>query len=245
MYTLAAEKLFPTEAYSQVVAENHTEPNTYDLETDDDEEETLSFCDFSVENESLAVDTWNDSSRDSQNTSSSKSSLLKQDDYFEFCTTQLWRSKTSPHDPVISKNSEKPQKFPGKSKQRMQEAFRQKGSDNSMEDVCNHTNIGQRRSNDRSFMVQKLSPFSSSRKSKWYLFVSGSTRIRTQMELKDMKNRQSRRRCELLTLNGGDDVSKSMGRSDGFYLSGLLLRALSCGGHPWYHSDGLHRLYFF
>ena len=56
---------------------------------EEDEEETLSFCEFSISGD---ADTWEDSSRESQNTSFKSS---EGDDYFEFFSGELSSGKAS------------------------------------------------------------------------------------------------------------------------------------------------------
>ena len=56
---------------------------------EEDEEETLSFCEFSINSD---ADTWEDSSRESQNTSFKSS---ERDDYFEFFSGELSSGKAS------------------------------------------------------------------------------------------------------------------------------------------------------
>ncbi|KAK6136040.1 hypothetical protein DH2020_030206 [Rehmannia glutinosa] len=63
---------------------------------------------------------------------------------------------------------------------------------------------------------------SSSGKARWYLFLFGISRFSSEVELSDIKNRQSRRHLPAPpTLNGGSGLSR-------------LIRVLSCGGnhHP-------------
>ncbi|KAL2555516.1 hypothetical protein Fot_00255 [Forsythia ovata] len=92
----------------------------------------------------------------------------------------------------------------------------------------------QKSSKRREYPFNKVSILtsSSSGKSRWYLFLFGITRFPTEMELRDMKNRQSRRRRDpsppMFHLKH-DDEKINVGRSSGRGLWGLI-KALSCGG---------------
>ncbi|CDO99739.1 unnamed protein product [Coffea canephora] len=77
------KKYCPTEPQVEKV-----EPNMHDID-EEDEEETLSFCEFSISGD---ADTWEDSSRESQNTSFKSS---EGDDYFEFFSGELSSGKAS------------------------------------------------------------------------------------------------------------------------------------------------------
>ena len=77
------KKYCPTEPQVEKV-----EPNMHDID-EEDEEETLSFCEFSINSD---ADTWEDSSRESQNTSFKSS---ERDDYFEFFSGELSSGKAS------------------------------------------------------------------------------------------------------------------------------------------------------
>ncbi|CAK9136162.1 unnamed protein product [Ilex paraguariensis] len=69
----------------------------------------------------------------------------------------------------------------------------------------------------------------SSAKSKWYFFMFGLSRFPTEMELKDMRTRQMRRKSTSFRPNdGGEKVASVEGsRMKGWW---GLIRALGCGG---------------
>lgn len=74
---------------------------------------------------------------------------------------------------------------------------------------------------------------SSSGKSRWYLFLFGITRFPTEMELRDMKNRQSRRHSRDPSLPMFQ-LNHNVGRNSCRGLWGLI-KALSCGGSGGSH----------
>lgn len=246
------------------------QPNVHDI--DDEEEETLSFCEYSINSD---ADTWEDSSRESLN-SSFVSSVGN--DYFEFFSGELSSGKTTvsytPPENIIfcgklisykQPVSENPKRIENiKHKKLKRRGFfrwkwnlasslkrrtsrkntssstgAKKGSSGGYKSLPapetsdqGHKNIRRKGNKERGSSVRKMSFLTPSGESKWYLFF-GITKFRTEMELRDMKNRQTRRRSSSSSMfrleneDSSNNQSPCMGRSNGFW---SVLRALSCSG---------------
>lgn len=253
------------------------EPNMHDI--DDEEEDTLSFCEFSIDSD---VDAWeNSSSKESQNSSSSFKSS-ETDDLFEFFSEELstrtaamipyppeniiFCGKLISHQEPSSENTKKVENIKQRKHKKIRGAFTVKwnfASTNSASESTGGKRKGDKhekkssqnvpgshkssiaretskekyntrikRSKEQSSSVHKVPVLSSIGKSRWYFFVFGITQFRTNIELRDMKDRQSRRQnssFSLFRLEGDDNNNENacMSSSKRFC---TLLRALSCGG---------------
>lgn len=236
--------------------------NKRDIDIDEDceeDEDTLSFYEFSMNSE---PDSWGPghSSKESSQNSSFKSSQHEQqeeDDYFEFFSEELKRTtpptalislpeniifcgKIIPHkhSPPISA-AESPINSVKSEKNRTRRGIFKLWSWNYKSetprnkiDGTNQKQSKRKRNKINSFPV-KLSVFTTSiTKSSWYLFLFGITRFESEMQLRDMKNRQqiSGRPSPSISLSrfeSSDIIIDNNGECKGAW---RLLRVLSCGG---------------
>lgn len=78
--------------------------------------------------------------------------------------------------------------------------------------------------------ARRVSILTSPAKSRWHLFMFGLMRFPTEMELRDIKNRQVRRHPETMfrSFSGQEEMSLQRKRAKGFW---GMLRALGCNTH--------------
>ncbi|KAL2549569.1 uncharacterized protein Fot_11099 [Forsythia ovata] len=221
-------------------------------EDSDEAEETLSLCDLPLYSTDAAGTEWEEDLSTGGSTSTSSS----EQDYFEFCSQEL----SFPTTPLPPENiifcgkiiQQKDSKLVETNKMQGKSIFWHKFTSlftrNGTKSPPMKKNIGKKMYNGNEegkgcdFPVQKMSILtsSSSGKARWYLLMFGITRFSTEIELRDMKNRQSRRQSRpsspMFTSKSGDEKVISAGRSGG---KGAweLIRALSCGGD--HHTDAV------
>lgn len=234
------------------VDENAVLQNKYDDDDDDDEDETLSFYEFSINcesNNSSIKSSEQEGEEDddyfeffSEELKMSTTASYYQPENIIFC------GKVIPYRPPNESETRTPSKNVVKEKkQRMRGFFRWKWSfmnsshkprkdddddddEAKVKQPCTKQKCSTReRSKVQGFPVQKMSPmFASAAKSRWYLYLLGISRFRSEMELRDIKNRQSRRSPSfpLFRLESSNDDHKKRERKGAW----VLLRALSCKG---------------
>lgn len=173
---------------------------------DDEEEETLSFYEFSIINEES-----NDSSFNSSDYQQ------EEDDYFEFFSEELKMSRIN-HQPenII---------FCGKIIPR-----RQPTECDEIKSPNKNVVKEKKKQRRRGFY-------------RWYLYLFGILRIGSEMELRDIKNRQSRRRPSFpsIRLERSGDVDNHQKReSTGAW---GLVRALSCSGNRRHQVNAVVQTY--
>ncbi|KAL2539770.1 hypothetical protein Adt_00748 [Abeliophyllum distichum] len=222
-------------------------PLSKSMQETDESEETVSLCDLPMYSDSAE-------SHGSNSLWTSHHDHDHDQDCFEFFSEE-WNSfppenivfcgKLIPSRKPISENPNSVEtKMQSSRKWRLRRIFRWKLNSfhrSGKKIPCNKNkklqNISsQKSSKGHGYPFNKVSILtsSSSGKSRWYLFLFGITRFPTEMELRDMKNRQSRRRRDLsppMFQLRHDDEKINVGRSIGRGLWGLI-KALSCsGGH--------------
>uniref|UniRef100_A0A5B6YNT0 Uncharacterized protein n=1 Tax=Davidia involucrata TaxID=16924 RepID=A0A5B6YNT0_DAVIN len=240
-----------------------SKPNMKDL--DDDAEETLSLCDLPIYSTEAAD--WEDFSKEDQSFSSISSD---QEDYFEFFSTEEFISSTTSCSSAHHQNSiifcgklipykeaaasiDTTQKLENTKQQppRKRGLFRWKNLDSFNKPKTSKSNESSsvlpvsagKCDKNYDFSVQRLSILASPTKSRWHLFMFGLARFPTEMDLSEMKNRQSRRRRQrsstLFRSDGGDEKVAGGGGSRGKGLWGLI-RSLGCGrGGGDYHANAV------
>ncbi|CAI9772245.1 unnamed protein product [Fraxinus pennsylvanica] len=223
----------------------------------DEAEETLSLCDLPLYSTDGGGADWEeDLSTESKGGSNSTSSL--EQDYFEFSSQEMITSITPLQlENIIFCGKIIPYKHPAvpaTKDSKLVENKKMRGiglfwlklnslfSRNSTKSPPMEKNIEKKswailpESSKRMSILTS----SSSGKARWYLLLFGITRFSTEMELRDMKNRQCRRQSNTsspkFTFKRGDEklISTRTSREMGAW---GLIRALSCGGG--HHTDAV------
>ncbi|XP_022876698.1 uncharacterized protein LOC111394879 [Olea europaea var. sylvestris] len=218
----------------------------------DEAEETLSLCDLPLySTDGGSVDWGEDLSTESQGGLNSTSSL--EQDYFEFSSQEMSTSTIPlPPEYIIFCGKIIPYKqpaVPAKKDSKLVENKKMRGIGlfwlklNSL--FCGKSvekNIEKKSLAILPESSKRMSILtsSSSGKARWYLLLFGITKFSTEMELRDMKNRQSRRQSNTsspkFTFKRGEDKFTSTRTSREMRAWGLI-RALSCGGGR--HTDAV------
>ncbi|KAI4351349.1 hypothetical protein L6164_005723 [Bauhinia variegata] len=181
--------------------EAENEENTL-LQDPYESEETLSLCDLPIHNDSAQWD--DDFSKEDGHKSSSNNNDGDNDDFFEFFSedfTASTRGNTEKDIIFCGKIipfREPPQFLPQKGKNFQSNS--QKGVVLSSKSARNYDSgsiKGQQVKGSKDLMcgypTENVSLLRSTTKSKWYLFMFGMSSLPTQMELRDIRRRQSRR----------------------------------------------------
>ncbi|KAL2549571.1 uncharacterized protein Fot_11101 [Forsythia ovata] len=205
---------------------------------DDDAEDTLSLCDLPMYSDTCAE----------CETQSSSSLSSSEQDHFEFFSGEFDPPITniSPQNIIFcGKLIPYKQPVPVKESNLDVESNQNRGGAGCSRDICSkngtknscvNKNVNKfhvKRDAGYEFGVQKMSILTSSEKAKWYTFLFGITRFSTEIELRDMKNRQSRRRRHtrpsspiFINYTSCDD-KVSVAKNKGMGLWGFI-KALSC-----------------
>ncbi|CAH9119024.1 unnamed protein product [Cuscuta europaea] len=196
-------------------------------EEEDEEEETLSLCDLPIYSSSSSSD-WE---KFSSQSSVSSSSTLPSDHFFEFFSEE-WSSNKSNLPPeqivffgklIIPQVGIVPEKDNGK---RVKSKQRNGSSSSSKNDGDSSKVVGMRES------AESLSPPRFWR-SRWFLFFFGMGGLPKEMELRELRIRQSRREMPSPSSSHG-------GREKGLW---WVIKALSCGrgGSTQVHAHAIVR----
>ncbi|KAI3470463.1 hypothetical protein Pfo_027126 [Paulownia fortunei] len=242
--------VYPLQTTIMLVQESHLGEalHSEDMhDTTDEADETLSLCDLPLYSDQSGD--WEEYfSLDSSHASNSMSS--SQDDYFEFFSQELNPSAATatgfPPENIIFCGKLIPYKQPAATCQKDSSSlvqskkkpswplFRWKfSSSRSSKNGTRSTTLMQQ-SPKRMHNTNKLGKGHGFPMHKMYLFLFGISRFSTEVELRDIKSRRSRRRCPsspppppMFRIEyRGDEVSG--GRNRGWGLWGVI-KALSCG----------------
>ncbi|XP_004308801.1 PREDICTED: uncharacterized protein LOC101301053 [Fragaria vesca subsp. vesca] len=226
-------------------------PDHHQLQNQQDDpyeaEETLSLCDLPTYSDSA---NWNDFSKDYQSSSFDRD----EDNFFEFFSEEFTASTYSTGNKdiifcgkLIPYNKEAPYVAAAEKKTQKNQEPGNKNLNSSTKKWSLFRWRRLRGSKHKSHRrcdvpLGKVSILSSNRsKSKWYLFMFGMARFPTEMELRDIKSRQSRRSpstmfganseaSDELMGKGNKEISDSSNRAKGLW---GLLRAIGCRSqHP-------------
>ncbi|KAH6760376.1 hypothetical protein C2S51_017325 [Perilla frutescens var. frutescens] len=226
----------------------------HDPDTTDELDETLSLCDLPLYGDQ-SVDEWEeDLSGESQGSTSMSSS--DDHDYFEFFSHELTHSTTCfPPENIIFCGKIIPYKQPDTSdtvpskqveskqatsikKKRGWSLFRWRFSSKTttLMQKKDHHHQTSKKMQGEGFPLPILTS-SSSEKARWYLFLTGISRFSSEMGLRDIKSRQSRRHSPppsptLRFQNHHEEVTGMTGSGSSRLWE--VIRVLSCGGnqHP-------------
>ncbi|KAL0322342.1 UNVERIFIED_CONTAM: hypothetical protein Scaly_2530600 [Sesamum calycinum] len=229
--------------------------HTKDMQSAADEaDETLSLCDLPLYSDQSVEEWEGDLSSESQGSSSISSS---EDDYFEFISQELSPSSTGyPPEHIVFCGKLIPYKQPVDSsvrdssksveskkqtdikKKRGWSIFRWKFSLSKVQRGKFSLRVKQGKGCDFPVRKMPILASSSSGKARWYLFLFGISRFSTEVELRDIKSRLSRRQSPpppphpaLRLQDHNEKVSGGRNSSSGLW---GLIKVLSCGGnhHP-------------
>lgn len=183
---------------------------------DDEAEETLSLCDFAVNSNTEDYNNWKDKGFDIEDQGERSSS----EDIFEFSSEEFFTSSTNyPTDNVM---------FCGKLIPLKQRVVPEQTR------IINDIVLQQRKRLEKKSAIINYRPLTRG-KSRWYLFVFGYERFPSEMELRDIKNRQSRRRdvkdnAAVTMFKFNDDNGGEIGNDKSNHKKGLwrLLKGLGC-----------------
>uniref|UniRef100_A0A2N9EVY6 Uncharacterized protein n=1 Tax=Fagus sylvatica TaxID=28930 RepID=A0A2N9EVY6_FAGSY len=185
------------------------ENSTTELEDPYEAEETLSLCDLPIYSD---ASNWDDYSKEDQSLSSSDNN----DEFFEFFSEELTASTCSTTT-IQNKNII----FCGKLIPYKELPEKSQNQETN--------NVNTNKTTPRK--VGKVTMLASPTKSRWYLYMFGMTRFPTEMELRDIKTRQSRIKSPSMMfrsvecddmVKGNEDESR---RGNGMW---RLLRILGC-----------------
>lgn len=195
-------------------------------DSDEEDDETLSLCDLPIYGESA------DYSKEDQSSSSSS-------DGFEFFSEE-WSSTSFPADNILfcgklipykeHKVSNNPHKLEinkqPKCINEVSSSLSHAPSFNSVLKKC-VDNIGKcEKKND--VLDRRITILKSPTKSRWFLFLFGSTRVSTEMEIREIRKRQNKKILPLRSSGGGRIRGKGWWK---------LIRALGCSSH--HHADAM------